>query len=214
MSSGEANSASTAARSVPTERLSKGQARKRDIIDAATRILARNGARGTTLGEIASAVGVSQAAVVYHFGTKEELLHAVLDNRDRFEDEQLWRAGSDPGLEVFTIVADMVRSWDTNPDIVGLLAVLLAENVGDDDLLRPRLQSNYQLTVDRLTTTLHNAQDRHEIRADVDPRLTAIEILAFISGLELAWLVTPDLPAAETARQWAQQQQTALAQRG
>ena len=211
MPSSKAKSANTTAPSAPSSGLSKGQARKRDIIDAATRILARNGARGTTLGEIAAAVGVSQAAVVYHFGTKEELLHAVLDNRDRFEDDQLWRAGPDPGPQIFTIVADMVRSWDANPAIVGLLAVLLAENVGDDDLLRPRLQSNYQLTVDRLTATLQNAQDRHEIRADIDPRLKAIEILAFLSGLELAWLVTPNLPAAETACQWAQEQQAALA---
>lgn len=192
------------------KRLSKGEARKRGIVEAATRMLARNGARGTTLGEIAAAVGVSQAAVVYHFGTKEELLHAVLDNRDRFEDEQLWKNGPNPGLEIFTIVADIVESWATHPEIVGLLAVLLAENVGDDDLLRPRLQGNYGLTVDRLTATLRGAQDRGEMRRDIDAHLKAIEILAFLSGLELAWLVTPDLPAGETARHWARQQLAAV----
>ena len=91
---------------------SRGAARKKSIIEAATRMFARTGSRGTTLGEIAAEVGVSQAAVVYHFGTKEELLNAVLDNRDRFEDTQLWRNGPDPGLDIFWIVADIVRVED------------------------------------------------------------------------------------------------------
>jgi len=173
-------------------------------------MLARNGARGTTLADIAAEAGVSQAGVVYHFGTKDELLHAVLDNRDRFEDDQLWKAGPDPGLELFTIIADIVRSWNAQPEIVGLLAVLLAENVGDGGPLRPRLRRNYQATVERITATLQAAQRRQEMRADIDPRLKAIEILAFVSGLELAWLITPDLAAADTAVQWAHDQQRNL----
>lgn len=196
---------------IPDRRESKGQARKRLIIEVATRMFARNGARGTTLAEIAVEAGVSQAGVVYHFGTKDELLHAVLDNRDRFEDDQLWKSGPDPGLEIFAIIADIVRSWDTSPEIVGLLAVLLAENVGEDGPLKARLQRNYQLTVDRISSTLRAAQDRGEMRSDVDARLKAIETLAFISGLELAWLITPDLPAADTASAWARQQRQALA---
>lgn len=44
------------------------------------------------------------------------------------------------------------------------------------------------------------------MRPDADPRLTAIGILAFLSGLELAWLISPDLPAAETAALWAANQ--------
>jgi AcrR family transcriptional regulator len=185
---------------------SRGAARKKSIIEAATRMFARNGSRGTTLGEIAAEVGVSQAAVVYHFGTKEGLLNAVLDNRDRFEDTQLWRNGPDPGLDIFWIVADIVRSWADHPEIVGLLAVLLAENVTDEGPLRPRLRGNYQLTVQRIADTLGKAIERGEMRANVDPRLKAAELLAFLSGLELAWIVSPDIPAAETASNWAAQQ--------
>jgi AcrR family transcriptional regulator len=185
---------------------SRGAARKKMIIEVATRMFARNGSRGTTLGEIAAEVGISQAAVVYHFGTKEELLNAVLDNRDRFEDTQLWRNGPDPGLGIFPIIADIVHSWADHPEIVGLLAVLLAENVTDEGLLRPRLRGNYQLTVQRIAGTLSKAIERGEMRADVDPELKATELLAFLSGLELAWIVSPDIPAAETAAMWAAQQ--------
>jgi AcrR family transcriptional regulator len=206
MSSDEGHQPVTSTQVMTRRQSSRGTERKRRIIEVATRMFARNGSRGTTLGEIAAEVGVSQAAVVYHFGTKEGLLNAVLDNRDQFEDTQLWRSGPDPGLEIFRIVADIVSSWADHPDIVGLLAVLLAENVADDGPLRPRLRANYQLTVQRIADTLGNAQRRGEMRADADPLMKATEFLAFISGLELAWIVSPDIPAAQTASGWAEQQ--------
>jgi AcrR family transcriptional regulator len=188
----------------------RGIARKERIVDVATRFLARNGARGTTLGDIAAEAGVSQAGLLYHFPTKDDLLHAVLDRRDEFEDALLWSQGSDPGLQIFDIIADIVRSWSDRPEIVGLVAVLVAENVGDEGPLRPRLASKYQLTVDRIASTLSAAQQRGEISAHTDTHLKSIEILAFLSGLEMAWLVSPEIPAAETAAEWARHQVVAL----
>lgn len=188
----------------------RGADRREELISVATRLIARNGSRGTTLADIAHEAGVSQAAVVYHFGTKEGLVNAVLDARDSFEDGLLWRLGPDPGMQIFSLIAEIVRGWAEHPDLVGLLSVLIAENIGDEYALRPRLAANYQVTVDRLAATLGAAQKRSEMRTDVDPRSKAIEILAFLSGLELAWLVSPDTPAAETAAAWATEQALAL----
>lgn len=185
--------------------------RRDELIGIATRLIARNGARGTTLADIAREADVAQATVVYHFGTKEGLLHAVLDARDSFEDGLLWRFGQDPGMKIFEIIADIVASWSEHPEVVGLLSVLIAENIGDDDALRSRLAGNYRVTVDRLATTLRSAQKRGEMRSDVDPTSKAIEMLAFLSGLELAWLVSADIPATETARAWAAEQVAQLA---
>ena len=184
----------------------RGAGRREELIRIATRLMARNGSRGTTLADIAREAGVSQAAVVYHFGTKEDLLHAVLDARDAYEDGLLWRSGPDPGIRIFRIIADVVAEWPQRPEIVGLLGVLIAENVGDDDLLRARLSANYRATVDRIAGTLSAAQQRGEIRRSLDPDAKAVEMLAFLSGLELAWLVSSDVPAARTAAAWAADQ--------
>lgn len=187
----------------------KGLARKGTIIDIATRFLARNGSRGTSLGEIAAEAGVSQAGLLYHYPTKEELLNAVLDRRDEAEDARLWQT-PDPGLEIINILARNVTRWAKHPDMVGMHTVLVAENVGGDGVLHPRLISRYRMTVDRIRATLAAAQDRGEIRTDVDPRLKAIEIVAFINGLETAWLLDPGIPAAKTAAAWAADQLRAL----
>jgi AcrR family transcriptional regulator len=187
----------------------KGLARKGQIIDITTRFLARNGSRGTSFADVAAEAGVSQAAVLYHFPTKEELLNAVLDRRDEVEDTRLWQA-PDPGLEIISIMARNVTRWAKHPDMVGMHTVLVAENVGDDGVLHPRLMSRYRMTDDHIRTTLAAAQDRGEMRTDVDPRLKAIEIVAFINGLETAWLLDPAIPAAKTAAAWATDQVRAL----
>jgi AcrR family transcriptional regulator len=189
----------------------RGEARRARIIEVATSLLARNGSRGTSLNQIASVAGVSQTGLLHHFPTKEHLLHAVLDSRDEYENALLWRSGPDPGLGIFNVVAHIVADWPKQPELVGLVAILVAENVGTDAALKDRLTAKYRETVARLEETLLSARSRGEIRPDVDLHAKAIEILAFLSGLEMAWLVDSEIPAHQTAIGWAATQVRALA---
>ncbi len=50
---------------------------KTRILDAAEKLFAENGYSATSLRAITAAAGVNLAAVNYHFGTKEGLIHAV-----------------------------------------------------------------------------------------------------------------------------------------
>lgn len=188
----------------------KGKARRELIVDAATRLVARNGSRGTNLAEIAAEAGVSQSGLLYHYTTKEALLNAVLDRRDDAEDEILWH-DTDAGLGILDVIAHNVTRWSSHSHTVGMHTVLVVENLGDDGALHPRLARRYHLTVDRVSSVLAAAQDRGEVRADVDTRLKAIEIIAFINGLETAWLLDPEIPVARTAKAWAAQQRLAMA---
>lgn len=51
------------------------------ILDAAEGLFARQGYDGTSMRQITSAASANVAAVNYHFGSKEALLHAVLKRR-------------------------------------------------------------------------------------------------------------------------------------
>lgn len=187
----------------------KGAARRRLIIETATRLIARNGSRGTSLAQIAHESGVSQPGLIYYFPTKDDLLHAALDARDAVEEAALKPTGDELSL-LETIVAS-VETWEESPDAVGMHTVLVAENVGQDGSLRPRLTERYRATVDRFATLLRTGQERGAIRTDIDPRDKAMEIIAFLNGLETAWLLNPEMPAARVAAQWAADQRAALA---
>src|SRR5436853_1576572 len=61
----------------------RGVARREAIIDAAVHLFARRGFRGTGILGLAKEVGISHVGVLHHFGTKEGLLLAVVESRDR-----------------------------------------------------------------------------------------------------------------------------------
>src|SRR5918995_3621308 len=77
---------------------------KEKILDAAERLFATHGFAGTSLRAVTKEAGVNLAAVHYHFGTKEDLLRAVLSrivipvNRERLKmlEQVEAAAGSDP----------------------------------------------------------------------------------------------------------------------
>ena len=62
----------------PRKRLPKAEARLR-ILDAAERRLAQVGPEGLRLQELATELGVSHPAILHHFGSREELITAVVE---------------------------------------------------------------------------------------------------------------------------------------
>jgi AcrR family transcriptional regulator len=58
-----------------------GGERRLQIVRVAMELFARNGFSGTTTKEIAHSAGISEAMVFRHFATKEELYHAILDQK-------------------------------------------------------------------------------------------------------------------------------------
>lgn len=201
----------------PKTSSAKGLETRERIVDVAVRFIARHGARGTSLADIAAEAGVSQTGLLYHFGSKEALLNAVLDRHLAFTEEWLWSDGPDPGLKILQLISKHMASWPSRPhddtvySILGMNTVVLAENVSEDTDLHPRLVEGYRTTIDRVTAVLRSAQKRGEMRKDADPRLKAMEIIAFCYGMEAAWLVNPTIPVGKAAAQWAAQQTALLA---
>ncbi|GAA4465767.1 TetR/AcrR family transcriptional regulator [Phytohabitans houttuyneae] len=194
----------------------KGLETRDRIVDVAVRFIARNGARGTSLADIAAEAGVSQTGLLYHFRSKEALLNAVMDRHLAFSEEWLWGRGPDPGIKIVDIIAKHMASWPSEHDgkvasLLGMNTVVLGENVSPDTDLHPRLVDGYRTTINRVTATLRAAQERGEMRDDIDPQLKAMEIIAFCYGLEAAWLVDPTIPVAAAAAHWAAQQTKQLA---
>src|SRR5437867_10382410 len=68
----------------------KSSATKGRILDAGEELFMEHGFEATTLRQITAAADVNLAAVHYHFGSKEELFHAVLARRlDPMNQERL-----------------------------------------------------------------------------------------------------------------------------
>jgi AcrR family transcriptional regulator len=63
----------------PSARLEKSAILRQQIIDAATDLFYENGFEKGSLRDIARKVGVTQAAIYYHFRNKEEILYTIIE---------------------------------------------------------------------------------------------------------------------------------------
>jgi TetR/AcrR family transcriptional regulator len=59
-----------------------GEDRRKQLLRVAVESFARNGFSGTKTKDIAAAAGVSEAILFRHFASKEDLYHAILDEKE------------------------------------------------------------------------------------------------------------------------------------
>lgn len=179
--------------------LAKGEDRRQRILSVAERLLARNGWRNTSLAQIAREAGVTSAGLLHHFESKEQLLNAVLDARDLDDDTHADRSG-DLADEIKRVAERFARA----PEMVGTFTVLLVENIQPDAPLHDRLLKRQQAARDIVADIITRGQLSGRYRTDIDAATKAVEILAFINGMETSWLLDPSLPLKEVFKSYAE----------
>ena len=159
--------------------LAKGEDRKQRILAVAERLLTRKGWRSTTLAQIAKEAGVTPAGLLHHFESKEQLLNAVLDARDPDDDAHADRDGD--------LIAELCRvaeRFNRAPELIGTFTVLLVENIVPDAPLHDRMLARYRDAIDIIAELIEPGQEDGQYRTDFAPANKAVEILAFINGME------------------------------
>ena len=178
--------------SVPRVRLPPAE-RRRQIVQAATEVIGRRGYYGFSVAAVAERCGLTVAGLLHHVGTKDGLLIAVLEDRDRRDSEAVTgRAGL----------------W--LPEAVGVLALPEAVQLLHDLVQRNRSQPEIVRLYSMLRTeSLYEGHPAHEFFARRDeqvlglfarlvsghvaaPASTARQLLALMGGLEEQWLRDPD----------------------
>ena len=107
----------------------------------------------------------------------------------------------------------MPERFDRAPELVGTFTVLLVENIAPDAPLHDRLHERYRGAIDILVQIIERGQQSGRYRTDLDAADKAVEILAFINGMETLWLLDPSIPLAEVFKGYAESLGRELAQR-
>lgn len=101
--------------------------RRKQILQEATRLFARNGFRGVTTRELSKAVGVTEPVLYEHFQAKSELYSALINEgaQERFAkfDRQMreWAETSDPRVYFGNVAKSIVRFLEKEPDYMRLV---------------------------------------------------------------------------------------------
>ncbi|MCF2532598.1 TetR/AcrR family transcriptional regulator [Yinghuangia soli] len=170
-----------------------GDARRARILNIALQEFGENGYRGTSLARIAERAELTQAGLLHHFRSKQELLTAVLDLRDAMDAERLDLSNlPDGGEPTLLALVALVEHNARQPGIVQLFTVLTGEAVTTDHPAHGWAQERYRLLSTSIATALQHGVQAGELRADLDATACAQQVMAMMDGLQLQWLLDPE----------------------
>ena len=102
----------------------KSEDSRRQVLDAAIRVLAKKGVTGTSVQDIADGAGLSKGAVHYHFDSKDELLERVLDRCCEVIEARIRAVFEAEGLPIERIHRALTEMWIVRRDGVHEMRVL------------------------------------------------------------------------------------------
>lgn len=175
------------------------RARRRQIIECTIDLISTRGYPATSLSAIAEEAGISKAAVLYHFSSKDNLTRAALTQvLERFTDYVTTRVESepDPLAAVLAYVRAMVSYQRDNRRHVRVITEMLLDDAGGTRLKTPGSHDTHD-RLGRLTGLLEAGKRAGRLR-DFDSRTVALAIGGAIDGVISHWLAHPglDLDAA------------------
>ncbi|MFD0150980.1 TetR/AcrR family transcriptional regulator [Streptomyces sp. NPDC055721] len=172
----------------------RSEERRAEILRASLEVIAERGYRGATLGSVAERVGLTQQGLLHYFPTKEALLIAVLEERDRWDtsggrDRENWR---------LDLLESLVEYNAMRPGIVQTFSALLGESVTDEHPAREFFTERYGQVRSSMANVLR-MEFGERLPSGLTPERAAPILTAVLDGLQYQWLLDPsavDMPDA------------------
>ncbi len=158
----------------------KGERTRAAILDAALRIVSKAGLDGLTIGTLADATGMSKSGLFAHFGSREELLLAVLAHgQAEFTEVVFQPAMAKPrGLPRLKAMFTNWLDWTESAELPGGCPMIGGATEFDDKPgpVRDMLAGGQRTWIDTLKRTVRQAVDEGQLPAGTDPEQIAFEM--------------------------------------
>ena len=161
----------------------KGIAKRDEILTTALDVIAARGFHGTTVRELADAVGLSQAGLLHYFGTKEELFVEILRRRDAELD-----TGEAPERAISGLV-DLGRHNAEVPGLVQLYAQFSTAAAEEGHPARSYFQERFAEYRRRVGDLIRDEQAAGRVPATLDADRFATILAAVNDGLQTQWML-------------------------
>jgi TetR/AcrR family acrAB operon transcriptional repressor len=180
---------------------------REQLLDAAERVFREQGVSSTSLGEVASAAGVTRGAVYWHFRDKADLLAALCERTTLPLDvmaEARCDCEPDPWstLRTMAVAALTHLARDARAQAMFQLVFQTCGSAGELAPLASAQVRERGACLERTHQWIQRAVDAGQLPADTDAALVAQALHAYVMGLMQAWVQNPsayDLAAAAPA---------------
>ncbi len=174
-----------------------------EILTHATRLFAEQGYDGTSVQQIADAVGIRKPSLLYHFKSKDDLREQVLSQMLAH-----WNAVL-PGL---LLKASTEERFDATMEALSEFFIedperarlFLRETLDRPEQMQAMLARFVQPWVELLGDQLERAKAQCLVRRDVDPQAYAVEVITMaVAGtavIDTLQVILPDDPVRGSTR--------------
>ncbi|WP_314171431.1 TetR/AcrR family transcriptional regulator [Streptomyces winkii] len=161
---------------------------ERRVLDAAMALIARSGSRAVTLAEVGEAAGYSRGIVYHHFGSRERLLEAVVDEAQRFDVPACQGDGLD---HLVRIIEAYLRNVVRRTPSARAFLQLWGEAIAADPVLAPLFARRDADFRQFLADVVRQGVADGSIRPDANPAAAAVLIVALVRGTGLQLIAQP-----------------------
>jgi AcrR family transcriptional regulator len=175
-------------------------ARRRELADAACRVIARNGLGGTTLAHVADESGWSIGSIRYYFPNKDELVASALWRvGERVDDRIRRRTGAGMAMSDLRIAATELLPLDDErrEDALVHLAFLAQAAVAPE--LSDAAEGAARRLQEPLASRIAHLVRSGELPAGLDAEDAAARLRVLLDGLRVQLVTTP----RQTTAEWA-----------
>jgi AcrR family transcriptional regulator len=178
--------------------------KRRQILDAAIRVFARQGFHATRVSDIADEAGVAYGLVYHYFKSKDEVLNELFLERWSLllaAIEETDRTGATPREKLAAVASFIVDSYVHDPELMKVIIVEVtraANSFGRTHLaeIRRAYQSIAKIVAD--------GQEASAFREDIDPMFASMSFYGAIEQLLSGWIFEV-IPASDTSFEQAKE---------
>jgi len=168
--------------SVP--RPTKGEETRAQILAAAVQMASEGGFESLTIGSLAERTGMSKSGLFAHFGSKQELQIAALDEAARrFTEEVFLPALKAPrGLKRVHAIFENWITWPVKASLRGGCPIDAASHEYDHQpgAMRDAVLDRLKLLDREMAKAVQMAVETGELKSDADPRQVAFELIGIV----------------------------------
>jgi AcrR family transcriptional regulator len=171
--------------------------KRRQILDAAVRVFARQGFHATRVSDIADEAGVAYGLVYHYFNSKEEVLNELFVERWSLliaAIEEADQAGGPHRDRLAAVASFIIDSYRHDPELMKVIIVEVtraANSFGRTHL--PEIRRAY----DSIAKIVADGQQAGAFRRDIDPTFASMSFYGAIEQLLSGWIFDV-IPASDT----------------
>lgn len=166
----------------------KGDVRRRQVVEATLRLVARGGLGNLTTAGLAREVGMSEANLYRHFKGKDEIIWETVDSISKGLIGDIKKVMTLPDAPLMKLRKAFVLHLEYIEKNEGIPRLVFSEELhGGNEKLKKRLLKGIDTYASALETIIKDSQKEGYMKKELDPKASALALIGMVQGVTLRW---------------------------